>query len=327
MSKYGSAQFAFLLNDGYDLTASLSESASISKESITQQTNPFGATSEEHTPVNLTKGMLTIGDGFFDAATDALHHVFGVVLGVSRIVCATIEGNIIGRHFHGFEGTYSQKFEVKDFRDGLTKAQVTYLVSGDADEGVIVQHLATFTADWDTKTGGAGAPDAPVDYTTDVLNRSHPITSNSIANPTVVTCAKPHNLTTGDIVLIADVITSSPTINGSRTVTVIDTLTFSVPVNVTVGGTGGTFVKVNSIGGGVGYLQCTAFSGFSGVVPKIMHSPDDSTYATLITFATLAAIGKERKTVTGTIDRYLSFNGDVTGSGSITLFGGLARNN
>ena len=39
----------------------------------------------------------------------------------------------------------------------------------------------------------------------------------------------------------------------------------------------------------------------------------------------LGAPAKERATVAGTVDRYLSFDGDVTGSGSITVFCGCAR--
>jgi hypothetical protein len=66
------------------------------------------------------------------------------------------------------------------------------------------------------------------------------LTSNSVANPTVVTSATAHNFQTGDVVTIAGVSGSSPTINGVRTVTRIDATSFSVPVNVTVGGTGGT---------------------------------------------------------------------------------------
>ena len=66
------------------------------------------------------------------------------------------------------------------------------------------------------------------------------ISSNSLANPTVVTTPAPHFLTSGQTVTIAGVLTSSPTINGTRVVTVLTPTTFTVPVNVTTGGTGGT---------------------------------------------------------------------------------------
>ena len=62
------------------------------------------------------------------------------------------------------------------------------------------------------------------------------ILSNSAANPTVVTTATAHGLSTGATVLIANHAGSTPAINGSRVVTVLTPTTFSVPVNVTAGG-------------------------------------------------------------------------------------------
>jgi hypothetical protein len=67
------------------------------------------------------------------------------------------------------------------------------------------------------------------------------ITSNSInAVATVVTTTAPHGLASGDEVTIAGNSGSTPAINGARTVTVIDSTHFSIPVVTTVGGTGGT---------------------------------------------------------------------------------------
>lgn len=83
----------------------------------------------------------------------------------------------------------------------------------------------------------------------DVLE-SHPvgtavvITSSSVANPTVVTTATPHGWASGQLVRIAGHTGSTPTINGDRTATVTGASTFTVPVNVTVGGTGGTVTKL-----------------------------------------------------------------------------------
>ncbi len=65
------------------------------------------------------------------------------------------------------------------------------------------------------------------------------ITNISVANPTVITAAS-HGLQTGQEVTIAGSTGGTPTINGSRTVTVISANTFSIPVNVSVAGTGGT---------------------------------------------------------------------------------------
>lgn len=65
------------------------------------------------------------------------------------------------------------------------------------------------------------------------------ITSSSVANPTVITSAA-HSLTTGEVVTIAGHTGSTPSLNGTFPVTVLSTTTFTIPVAVTVGGTGGT---------------------------------------------------------------------------------------
>lgn len=79
--------------------------------------------------------------------------------------------------------------------------------------------------------------------------------------------------------------------------------------------------------GGAGYVQCTAFSGFSGVVVTIEHSTNNSVWSTLLTFTTIAsAPTAERVAVTGTVNRYVRAVIDVTGSGSITVFVGFKRN-
>lgn len=68
------------------------------------------------------------------------------------------------------------------------------------------------------------------------------ITSSSVADPTVIVSAS-HGLTTGDVITIATHSGSTPAINGTHAVTVLTSTTFTIPVNVTVGGTGGTLQK------------------------------------------------------------------------------------
>ena len=71
------------------------------------------------------------------------------------------------------------------------------------------------------------------------------ISANTAANPTVITTER-HHLTTGDSVTISNS-NASPSINGTHTVTVISTTTFSVPINVTIAGTAGHVVCNNRI--------------------------------------------------------------------------------
>lgn len=328
MAKFSGTQFALLLVDGYNIVTSLSESASIARESITQQTNAFNATNEEHTPMNVEKGELNVGAGFFDATTNALLGVYNATRGLKRIICAAIEGNTIGKHFVGFEGVYDQKYILQDYKDQLTKADLTMMVSGVIEDGVIVQDLIAVTADKLPPSG-----DTPVDNSVDPNRKTYDIASNSLANPTVITMktehgsATLHGLTTGDKVLFSGS-NSTPSINGEQTVTVLTPTTFSVPVNVTVAGTTGSFVRTKTHAGGAGYLQVTAYSGFTNTAPVIMHSPDDTTYAALVTFTTLGTTytpSKERIVVSGNVDRYVSSKVDVTGTGSVTLFMGFCR--
>ncbi len=77
------------------------------------------------------------------------------------------------------------------------------------------------------------------------------ITSSSVGNPTTITTTAPHGLgSTGStaLVRIAGHVGSTPSLNNEYTATVTGTSTFTVPVNVTVAGTGGTaqrFVLIN----------------------------------------------------------------------------------
>jgi hypothetical protein len=66
------------------------------------------------------------------------------------------------------------------------------------------------------------------------------VTSSSVANPTVITTGVSHGFTTGQPVTIAGHTGSTPAISGTYIATVLSANTFSIPVTVTVGGTGGT---------------------------------------------------------------------------------------
>lgn len=89
------------------------------------------------------------------------------------------------------------------------------------------------------ETGGNCMP-GETQRIVDALAPPVAITSNSQANPSVITCAT-HTFQTGDTVTIAGVASSNADINGSRVVTRVNATSFSVPVDASVaGGTGGT---------------------------------------------------------------------------------------
>lgn len=93
-----------------------------------------------------------------------------------------------------------------------------------------------------------------------IKNGANPaISSNTLANPTVITTSAPHGLISGNSITIAGS-NSTPVIDGARTVTVLTTTTFTVPVNVTVAGTAGTYV-VNNLSSEVGDISVDVSTG------------------------------------------------------------------
>jgi len=80
-----------------------------------------------------------------------------------------------------------------------------------------------------------------------------------------------------------------------------------------------------SSGGLVANLHVSAFSGLTNVVIKIQSSPDNSVWTDFATFTTVTATTWQRKTVAGTVPRYLRATWDVTGTGSVTFTVAAAR--
>lgn len=73
----------------------------------------------------------------------------------------------------------------------------------------------------------------------DVLGPSVAITSSSVANPSNILTAA-NTFVSGDTVTIAGHTGSTPAIDGERVATVVNGTNFTIPINVTGGGTLGT---------------------------------------------------------------------------------------
>jgi uncharacterized phiE125 gp8 family phage protein len=69
------------------------------------------------------------------------------------------------------------------------------------------------------------------------------IGASSIAAATVIETLTPHNFVSGDTVLIAGHVGSTPALDGSRIAIVIDPTHLSVPVAVTIAGAGGSVTR------------------------------------------------------------------------------------
>jgi len=243
--KFGPAS-GILLLDGYNLLANKVTGLREKASSQLTDTTGIGDTFEEQTPTGLTTLEVAQEGGFFDTSTTGSHAAFNASVPTSpqatvRTLCVGFAGQTTGYPFTGFEGAYEQDYSVTAEMGNLQKADVTYTMTGARSAGLILQPLATKTADWNTE-------------------------STSVDN------------------------------------------------------------AASSAAGGVGFMQCTAASGFSAFVGSITHSTDDTTFASLIAFTdNVTSPYAERKEVSGTVNRYLAFSGNVTGSGSITIFCGFSR--
>lgn len=81
----------------------------------------------------------------------------------------------------------------------------------------------------------------------------------------------------------------------------------------------------SSANGAAAHLHVSAFSGFTQVVFTVADSADNSTFATVGTFATVTGTTSERLTIAGTVRQYVRIAYTVTGTGSVTFQASIAR--
>ena len=197
--------------------------------------------------------------------------------------------------------------------------EINYAPTRAADGSLLqaVQTLADeFPVEWGKQLTAGKDNSTGVEDTTGVddgtTGETVVITSSSVDNPTNILCAAVHGLTTGDSVIIAGHAGSTPAINNTYVVTVVDTLNFTIPENVSVGGTGGTMQKVSQRFGFAAYLQVFAFTGTSTTFTLEESFDNGSTdaYAALTDGAFAAANGRtteriEASSLTAVVERYI----------------------
>ena len=91
------------------------------------------------------------------------------------------------------------------------------------------------------------------------------ITSISSGDPTVITTSTPNGLQTGRTITIAGS-NSTPSINGTFTVSVLTNNTFTIPVSITVAGTSGTLTVNNED-------TADVFASYNGIINLLNNDP------------------------------------------------------
>lgn len=330
MAKYDSSA-AWLLVDGYNLLAAKLKGLRYKIESITEPSHGLGDTWEEHTPVGLSKAEVAQEGGFYDTGTTNMHALFSpdIALGTTsttRVVCLGVEGNTTGSNFVGFEGVYSQSYEVIASRGELTKANAEHTVTGTAEPGVILHELSAETANVATS-------DASLDHSAETQRVITIASYTYSTGDKTITCDMPHELSSSDTVVIVNTSGNTLNINGEHIATVTGSTTFTI--STTSAGTsdeaGGSFTVGRTVDGGVGYLQVSALTLdlAASCQITIRDSTDNATFADLCAFTASTGVGAERKEVTGEVQRYLAhsatFAAATSGSCSVTYFTGFHR--
>lgn len=319
MAKQSSAAFSVLLVDGYNLLSAKVTGVTHKITALFEKSTGLGDAWAAQLPTGLQSCTLTQTGAFFEDSVNGFHQALNGSQQLLRNLVFAWAGNVAGGRFAGFAGTYGMSYDVQGTVGSLSKANASYQIVGECDRGLIVQPWIQQVATWTS---------ASIDNAADTAIPTIPIVSNTLANPSVVTTAIPHGLVSTDVVVIAGNITSAPAINGPQIVTVISPTTFSIPVNCTTGGTGGSLQRVNSDNGGWGFLHLSELTGPSNIAVVINHSSDNSSWSPIVTFTGVTtAPGAQRVAVApGTlVKRYLQVVGTFTGAGTCTPFVGFSR--
>ena len=269
MSQYGPAS-SFLLVGGRNIssdTFTLEETV----EGTLEEMHGLGEAWERSLPVGLARVTLDAGGGIYDDRVGGIVEALQAKGDTKQLVAYGFAGQTVGADCVILDGSYAVIWKRISGRDALLHANAQHRITGSYGQARILHGLTAEITD-----PGAGTV---IDSAADLLARRVAITSSSVANPSVITTPLDHGLVNGEIILITGHSGSTPSINAGNgyAVTVTGLKTFTIPVNVTVGGTGGYFQKVSSLGLNADlHLTALTLGGFTNLVVKVQHSIDNS---------------------------------------------------
>ena len=141
MAKYSGANVGFLLVGGRDLAAVASD-VTEEREALTEETTPLGPTGtwQTHAAVGTFKGTLQQNGWYNDAALSS-NEAFVGKQSTLQVVAFAPEGNTVGKKLVQYVGAFAAKLQRLFAKDALVKANATYVVSGNVDDGRIIHDL------------------------------------------------------------------------------------------------------------------------------------------------------------------------------------------
>lgn len=162
---YGAKDVGFLLVSGRSILSAVGD-IGVEREAVVTNTTPLGSTWPTFALTGDKKASIS-QNGWFDAASGGTNDAICEREGTNQVVCVAHTGNTAGRTVFCAAGSFAGKYSRILAANALHKAKASYTVNGYAEDGVILQALATLTtaANTDaasvnnggaTTSGGAG---------------------------------------------------------------------------------------------------------------------------------------------------------------------------
>jgi hypothetical protein len=166
MPKVSSASFSVLTVDGYNLLSAKVQGFSHEIELELEPSDGLGDSWREQLPTGMRTATLEQTGAFFDTTAAGIHDALSGVPATERLVAWATMGNTIGAVFMAAKGAFTSSYGVISAVGKLTKANVKYAVTGQVDEGVILQPLTQQTVDWSNAgvDNAASSPNGGIGY-------------------------------------------------------------------------------------------------------------------------------------------------------------------
>lgn len=145
MTQYGPSS-AFLLVGGKNISSDTFQLSETLEQKL-EDARGLGENWERSLPVGVGKVTLAASGGFYDDRVAGINEALQDQGQTRQLVSYGMAGNAIGAEAVMIDGIFASKWIRQAARDGLTKANAEYVVSGVPYRGKVLHHIFTETSD------------------------------------------------------------------------------------------------------------------------------------------------------------------------------------
>jgi len=154
MAKAGSAAFTLLTLDGVSLLGAKVKEFSWKPEALQEDTTGLGDSWIDQTPTGIRRVTVTQTGQYFDTSLNGLHQTMAAMPLPAKTLTWSPDGVLLFQA----TGTLTTGYEVLASNGALTKANVTYTISGAlAANGSVIQPAEDHTVTWTSASVDNGA--------------------------------------------------------------------------------------------------------------------------------------------------------------------------